>query len=282
MTSSFTLTLDNHAPITGTLELPTVRRIPQTGVYGFLLHDFQTAFYKFKPRGLTSGTDHLDDDKGWPQMVPGAPRLGVKLTEPLQWYWCKQLVLSKFKIHIDPTRASFEARLNTAQRDYIKKAWRGLTRDDTAFTNHSGTWNKKTGLNTGADYITRQGLSLQPPKLWENGCGGTVVELVSRTPDGRGYYRAKTLKVSDFSVWSGWTFLDHPERFVIATNATPYLVGTKDTFTRVGPWRVNGMHFIDPADVVVPLMSESGYLDFRADRVRVLEPGSVWPEPYVG
>lgn len=264
--------------------------IPATGVYGFLLHDFQTTHY-FRPkdasgnwgysvpRGLLEDKDKLDNDKGWPQMVPGDPRLGVRLTENLQWFWVLQLVLSKYGIDIEPTRASFEAKLSKAQRDYIGNAWRKLTRDDTAFTNGSGTWSKQTGENTGVDFINRIGMDKPLPRLWENGCGGTVVELYARTPERQGY-KAKTLKPSEFAAWRNWNFRTHRSRFVIATNSTPYLVGTREEITLVGPWRVNGMHFLDGSDVVLPLMSESGYVYFRANRVQILEPGSPWPGAY--
>ena len=72
------------------------------GVFAVVLHDYETSEY-FRadwntsvPRGLFEDNDRLKNEQGWPEMVPFEPRMGVKLTEELQWFWFKQLVLSQY------------------------------------------------------------------------------------------------------------------------------------------------------------------------------------------
>lgn len=249
---------------------PPLRRPP--GIFAFVLHDYQTdEFFRSDwnysvPRGLLEDKDKLKNDRGWPEMVPLRPRVGVKLTEELQWFWFKQLILSYYG-HSDFNR------LSAAQKEFIREAWRGLTKGHTAFCNGKGT-------DTCWDYIRDVNRNAELPVLWENTCGGSVVELHSAEPYSKGY-KVKMLKTSDYELWKDWTFLDHRERFTLGTNATPYLVRTKDTFTKTGPWKVDPMHYLDGKDVPVPLISDAGHVFIETNRVRILHDDEPFPPAYV-
>ena len=242
------------------------------GVFAFVLHDYETSEYFRKdwntsvPRGLFEDNDRLKNEQGWPEMVPFKPRAGVRLTEPLQWFWFKQLVLSYYG-HADLDK------LTPEELEFIKKAWAGVTKGHTAFTNGKGT-------NTCWDFIRDMNRNKDLPVLWENTCGGSTVELNSTAKYGKGY-KVKTLRTSDYELWKDWTFLDHPQFFTFGTNATPFLAGTKDTFTTKGPWKVDPMHYLDGKQVPVPIISDAGHVFVETNRVRILSPKESTPNPYV-
>lgn len=241
------------------------------GVFAVALHDYQTSeFYRRDwnysvPRGLLNDRDNLKNDVGWPEMVPFDPREGVKLTEKLQWFWFKQLILSYYG-HSDFNR------LSAAQKDFIKEAWRGVTKGHTAFCNGKGT-------DTCWDYIRGVNEHAELPMLWENTCGGSLLELSSAVPYTRGY-KVKTLKTADYELWKDWTFLDHPQFFSFGTNATPYLIGTTDTVTKSGPWKVDPMHYLDGKHLPIPIISDAGYVFVKTHRVRILQVTEPTPGPY--
>jgi hypothetical protein len=241
-------------------------------VFAFVLHDYQTSAY-FRadwgysvPRGLLEDDDRLRNRQGWPEMVPFEPRIGVRLTRELQWFWFKQLVLSYFG-HTD---ASI---LNPDEMDFMKNAWRGITKGHTAFCNHKGT-------DTCWDFIRDVNRNKDLPVLWENTCGGTTIELNSRETYTKGF-KVKTLRTSDYQLWKDWTFLDHPQFFTLGTNATPFKAGTRDTFTKQGPWKVDPMHYLDGKHVPVPIISEAGHVFVEPSRVRLLGSMQSPPDPYV-
>ncbi|MCI0551878.1 MAG: hypothetical protein L0287_13060, partial [Anaerolineae bacterium] len=113
----------------------------------------------------------------------------------------------------------------------------------------------------------------------ENSSGGSLIELYSNHLYAKGF-RVKTLKTSDYATWKDWTFRDHPQFFTFATNATPYLVGTKDTFTMTGPWKVDPMHYLVGKHVPVPIISDFGYVFIKTHRVRILKADELTPSPY--
>lgn len=241
-----------------------------SGIFAYVLHDYETDEYNHKPRGLVDPDDKLKDTQGWPEMVPLEPRVGVKLTEKLQWFWMKQLVLSMYGIslieHYSGSKLitiqdEFYSRLTSWQRDFMLNAWRGITKSQTAFMNGKGT-------DHNWDYIRNQNKGGELPQLFENLCGGAVIELTSRTPYGKGY-KLKTLRVDRYEEWKHWTYQDHPQYFYAGVNATPYLVGTVGTFTRTGPWKVDDMHYLDGKPVIVPILSY-GDEYIAANRVRVM------------
>ena len=242
------------------------------GVFAFVLHDYQTSEFFRKdwnasvPRGLLEDNDRLKNQQGWPEMVPLEPRVGVKLTEQLQRFWFKQLVLSYFG-HTD-----FD-KLTQAEMSFIKKAWGGLTKGHTAFTNGKGT-------DTCWDFIRDVNRNADLPVLWENTCGGSLLELNATAKYTKGY-KVKTLRTSDYEKWKDWTFLDHPQFFTFGTNATPFLSGTKDTYTTKGPWKVDPMHYLDGKHVPVPIISDGGHVFVETNRVRILSPQELTPQPYV-
>ena len=243
------------------------------GVFAFVLHDFQTDYYFRKdwgysvPRGMFEDRGPLKNDQGWPEMVPFEPRVGVKLTEELQWFWFKQLVLSYFGY------TDFQ-KLTPMERVFIENAWRGITKGHTAFCNDKGT-------DTCWDFIRNVNKNKDLPVLWENTCGGSTVQLSSADIRAKGY-KVKTLRVSDYEKWKNWTFLDHPQFFTFGTNSTPYLTGTKNTFTTKGPWKVDPMHYLDGKHIPVPILSEAGHAFVEPNRVRLLNPWEQTPSPYVG
>ena len=246
---------------------------PRTpGVYAFVLHDFQTSAYFRKdwgysvPRSLFEDKDRLKNQQGWPEMVPFEPRVGVKLTEELQWFWFKQLVLSYFG------HADF-GKLTPQEMEFIKNAWRGITKGHTAFCNDKGT-------DTCWDFIRNINRNKDLPVLWENTCGGSTVQLSSKEIYAKGH-KVRTLRVSDYEKWKDWTFWDHPQFFTFGTNATPFQAGTKDTFTKTGPWKVDPMHYLDGKHVIVPILSEAGHVFVEPNRVRILDSMEPTPNPYI-
>jgi len=254
--------------------LPSLRLRPlrPPGVFAFVLHDYQTSEY-FRtnwgysvPRGLIEDKGPLKNEQGWPEMVPFEPRVGVKLTEELQWFWFGQLVLSYFG-HRD------FGKLSPEEMEFIKNAWRGITKGHTAFCNDKGT-------DTCWDFIRNVNKNQGLPFLWENTCGGSTVQLSSVDIRAKGY-KVKTLRVSDYEKWKNWTFLDHPYFFSFGTNATPFLTGTRDTFTMQGPWKVDPMHYLDGKHIPVPIISEAGHVFVEPNRVRILDPREPTPNPYV-
>jgi hypothetical protein len=249
---------------------PLVGRGP--GVFAYVLHDYETEEFFRKdwgypvPRGLLKDNDKLKNDNGWPEMVPFEPRVGVKLTRDLQWFWFRQLVLSYFG-HTDM------GSLRPDQMDFMLNAWRGITKGHTAFMNHKGT-------DTCWDYIRNVNRDEELPMLFENTCGGTTIELTSDKPHAKGY-KVRTLRTSDYETWKDWTFLDHPQFFTFGTNATPYRSGTKDRFSTTGPWKVDPMHYLEGRHVPVPIISEKGHVFVEPNRVRILRRNEATPSPYV-
>ena len=250
---------------------PPFRRRPP-GVFAFALHDYQTSEYFREdwgysvPRGLFEDKDKLKNKEGWPEMVPFEQRVGVKLTEELQWFWFKQLVLSYFG-HVEPNR------LTSREMEFMKNAWRGITKGHTAFCNNKGT-------DTCRDFIRNVNPNEELPVLWENTCGGTTLELNSDATYAKGH-KVKTLRTSDYETWKDWTFLDHPQFFTFGTNATPYKSRTTDTLTTTGPWKVDPMHYLDGKHVPVPIISEAGHVFVEPHRVRILNFIEPTPSPYV-
>jgi hypothetical protein len=242
------------------------------GIFAVALHDFETSAY-FRadwnisvPRGLFDDRDRLKNDQGWPEIVPLEPRVGVRLTEELQWFWFKQLVLSYYG------HADYE-QLTIGEKEFIQKAWGGLTKGHTAFTNGRGT-------DTCRDFVRDENRKAELPILWENTCGGSLLELNSDATYTKGH-KVKTLRTSDYEQWKDWTFRDHPQFFTFATNATPFMVGTRDIVTNTGPWKVDPMHYLDGKHVPVPILSDAGHVFVDPHRVRILSPREATPSPYV-
>lgn len=257
-----------------------VKTLPP-GLWAQGLHDYESAnFFREDlgysvPRSLVNPKDKLNDAKGYPEMIPGDPRVGVKLTRNLQWFWTKLLVLSKYGIElIEHNGTTFESEfyriLSRAQQDYIKNAWRGLTKSFTAFTNQRGTDNCR-------DYINKVNLGLsEDPILWENTTGGSLLKLESLRIYREGY-RILALKTSDYHIWKNWTPASHPGYFTEATNQTPF--GFDGIPTLRGPWRVDPFHYLDGRPVYVPIMSNTGYFHIKPSRIRILKEGERFP-PY--
>ena len=241
-------------------------------IFAFVLHDYQTSeFFRADwgyavPRGLLMDNDRLKNKQGWPEMVPFKPRVGVKLTSELQWFWFKQLTLSYFG-HMEV------GNLRPNEMEFMQNAWRGITKGHTAFCNNKGT-------DTCHDFIRDVNRNNDVPVLWENTCGGTTVELNSREAYAKGH-KVKTLRTSDYETWKDWTFLDHPQFFTFGTNATPYQAGTEATYSTQGPWKVDPMHYLEGKHVPVPIISEAGHVFVEPHRVRILSFMESTPSPYV-
>lgn len=257
------------------------------GMFVFMRHDFQTSHYyraswgRNVPRMLQSDKDHLTNDDGFPQMVPGDPRIGVRMDYDIQWFIAKQFVLSKYGIHLtgDFERA-FKSVLSPTQQSYIKEAFRQAFRDDTAFTNHSGIYNKRSGEWTGKSFLHNTG-GPSLPRIWENSCGGSTHRINSKyVTDDMDTIEVATLNPAKFHEWKDYNFIDNREYFVFATNITPYLVGTRNTLTKVGPWKVDPMHMLGGAHVPLPLMSRDGKLHFKRNRVDIMYNMLEFRNPY--
>jgi len=274
---------------------------PLEGIHAYALHDPDCdVFFRRRnaqgkwgynvPRMLTSDTDRLSNWDGFPEMVPFNPREGVRMTEQIQWWWMAQLVWSKYRIDIFEkdlfsgrvftVKEQFHLRLTRVQQDYMKEAWRQLTRDDTAFMNGSGT-NAK-GDPTGKCYINNTGGS-SLPRLWENGCGGSTYKVAYQQvlPE-MTVIKLRTLKPSEHHIWKTWKFDDPLHRcyFTYAVNSTPFLVGTRDTYTETGPWKVDPMHMLGGTHVPVPLMNDNGIVYVDRNRADVIYDMREYRNPY--
>jgi hypothetical protein len=273
---------------TGEVEIP-IDTLPP-GIWAQALHDYESPpagketaeYYRADlgypvPRSLEDPKDRLSDAKGFPEMVPGDPRIGVKLTKNLQWFWYRLLVWSKTGVLLVEREETFEeqykrflreGRISRTMDEYLKNAWRGLTKSFTAFTNQKGTDNC-------IDYIrevTNGTSSL--PILWENTTGGSLLRLESTRVYRQGY-KILALRTSDFHLWKNWTPVDHPGYFSDATNETPFGYDGKPTLR--GPWRVDRFHYLGGAPVWVPIISAAGYFYLRKNRIRILHEGETFP-----
>lgn len=273
------------------------------GIFAYMKHDQETAFYFRKrdargnwgynvPRMLQSDTDHLPNDKGFPEMVPMRPRDGIRLTEELQWFIVAGFCWSRYRIDIYEYDAAgrtvtvkeqFYRKLHMVQQDYLKEAFRQCFRDDTAFSNHSGIYNKKTGEWTGKSFIHDKG-GPGLARMWELSCGGsTHMVATSDVPDDMEYIPLLALKPTDYKIWRRYKFDDPNVRhfFFYATNTTPYKVGTRDTLTNIGPWKAYEMHFLDGAHVPLPFMSNTGRVEVQRIRVEILRDMREFRYPYI-
>src|SRR3990167_6819824 len=150
--TSFTLALADHAPLTGTLELPGGIPLP-AGEFARVLHD-----------------DEAMDDKGQriraPEVWPLYEVSYTPLTEAWQWFWFRQLIHSYTGFrHWDETL------LTQAELDTLKGKWRSLTKGTEAFTNNHGT-------ETYRDYISNRNLGAGLPSQGAITCCGNVVKIV--------------------------------------------------------------------------------------------------------
>jgi hypothetical protein len=233
------------------------------------------------PRSLYA-KDRLDDAKGFPEMIPGDPRVGVKLDRRLQWFWFKILVLAKTGVElverIEAGRlVTFEDQykrrrangiINPDMDLFLKNAWRGLTKSFTAFTNQKGTDNC-------IDFI--RGISNntnQLPILWENTTGGALLRLESDRVYRQGY-KILALNPADYALWKNWTPASHPGFFTEATNSLPF--GFDGIPTLRGPWRVDRFHYLNGSPVFVPILSNTGYFYIRKNRIRIMREGDPFP-----
>ena len=253
----------------------------KTDRLAYFLHDwespkyFSDAYHRSVPRSLVDPNDKLKDDSGYPEMVPMEPRVGVKLTEPLQWFMMKQLVLSKYGINLiesdiggtNTFKSQFYKFLDVKQRNYMVNAFLGLTKSWTAFMNGAGT-----ELESGRrNYITEWNLdSKEYPMLFENSCGGNTHELASLGLYSKGY-KIKMLRVADYPLWRNYNYITHPQFFVKATNSTVIRFGSN--------WRVDPFHYLDGRDVIVPLFCNENFVYVDADRVQLLK-GKPIPNVY--
>lgn len=254
---------------------PTPPAARPEGFYGVVLHDWETSVYystRFGtsvPRSLYDPRDKLENDEGYPEMCPLIPRMGVKLTEKFQWFWCKQLVLSAYGIDLIETPTStlqdeFYRRLSVPQQNYIKEAWRRLTKGHTAFCNGRGT-------DTCWDYIRDVNRGAELPILFENTCGGHTVQFVQPAPYASGY-KVKMLDQLKYNLWKDWTYKSHPQFFTFAVNSTVIRWGAY--------WRCDPFHFLDGKDVPVPLISFVGYSYIDRRRIQILKDTDPTPRAY--
>lgn len=282
---------------------------PLEGVYAYMKHDQETEFYFRKrnaagdygfpvPRSLESDTDHLSNWDGFPEMVPMRPRDGIQLTEQIQWFIVAQWAWSKWKVDILETeipipgtsqmrvwtvKEQFRHKLNQIQQEYLKEAFRQCFRDDTAFSNHSGIWNKREGDWTGKSYIHDTG-GPSLARMWELSCGGSTHKVNSKEvrPDME-YIELMALRPGEYKTWRRYRYDDPKVRhfFFFAVNSTPFAVGTRNTLTKRPPWKADEMHFLGGADVPLPFMSNTGKVEVMASRVEILRDMREFRYPYI-
>lgn len=274
------------------------------GLYAYIKHDQETSFY-YRPRDargnwgynvprmLVSDRDHLDNTDGFPEAVPMSPRDGIRLTEELQWFIVGQFCWSRYWIDIlekelpggrvVTVKEQFHSKLNRTQQDFLKEAFRQCFRDDTAFSNHSGIFNKKTGEWTGKSFIHDTG-GPDLPRMWELSCGGSTHKVASTTvTEDMEFIELVALKPSDYRTFRQHKFDDprYRHEFFFAVNSTPFKVGTRDTLTNTPPWKADEMHFLGGAHVPLPFMSIHGKVKVARVRVQTLRDMREFRYPYI-
>jgi hypothetical protein len=172
----------------------------------------------------------------------------VPLDEPKQWYWFGLLV---------KVRPDWSA-------DQLRKAWKSLTADGRAFTDHAS---REQGY---CDYILGVNLGMEPIRFNPIVTGGNVVEILGDAvyTGGSLCYPIRTLD-GPAGEW--------PHVF----SAT---ISRRDGLQADGTWAREDLEIpfpqLDGVDVPVPLFSQTSVNYIRTDRVRELAPGEPFPSPY--
>lgn len=229
-----------------------------------ILHDYETAFYNYKPRSLFDPSDGLLDTVGYPETVSLRNRVGTQMTEAIQRLWFDQILLAMFG------NVDFGS-LHVFEKDAALRAWHSLTKSSEAFTNHAGT-------DVGVDYISGANMGADYPKLFELSCGGNVFELAApntENHEGKDWYKVKTLDPATLHSSINFNRRLHPELFHVATISTP--------FKKDGQWVVDPFpQFANvgySGDVIFPVFSVGGVNYVDAARVTLMREGDPFP-PY--
>jgi len=246
--------------------------------YYVLLHDFETDVWEHRPRSLWSPDDTLDDEKGYPEMVPFTERKGMPLTQVLQWYWFDLCVLSQYGTVFGTAAWN---RLSLFEQRKIASEWGTFTDSKRFATNKVGT---DVNANYIAERIFGQPLLLGTAKQLEVACGGNFVKAVSHTPVNR--FGDECIEVE---VWNGiypapnaltFNWITHPHLVHRATISTPF--GYDRLPSKTGPWRVDPFPFFGGGGSPYTLyFSSPNYVPLnRVRRLKASEVAAVARSPY--
>lgn len=155
-------------------------------------------------------------------------------------------------------------------------AWRSLTKDGRAFTDHV-SWS-----NGFADYIQKLNLEHAPMCLNPITCGGNVHEIIEgpMRQGGKDVYKIVTLDPDVIQAGDEefYNREKHPELVFAAT------ISRREDLKKDGTWLREDLENPFPQlggmTVPVPLFSKGGFNFIEADRVREINPDAPFPNPY--
>ena len=227
--TSFTLSVQGHAPIMGDIKLPAppapepyrILRVPDEGRFMFLVEDYKTGPEKWdgKPRSLYLNYKKDPPYNGLPATIP-MQKLFYALNE--EW---QQFLFALY----------YRACFNSLSLEDMMRGWRNTTRDAGGqFDRH--TWNNvKDPEKVYTDYV--QGLNLDSPYgdmeqqdlLFER----NIVKVLGE--DTKGNYIIETLdplKPPPFvdDVWGKWWLVGW------LTISTSFEIGEKEWVVLKWPW----------------------------------------------
>lgn len=200
-----------------------------------VLHDFETDAYNHVPR----------QNAPTPETVRDLSDYFMDLTDGLQALWFEQLVLSAPDMPADE----------------LLRAWRGLTTSDRAFTNEHGT-------DRCRDYVSGKNLDMEPPRIQNLTCGGSVHLCIGGEIRAAGSTWLPFAAIDTEQPLPAVNYFTHRWLFTIATIIRPD--GQVDPFPQLGG-----------QDIPVPFLAKGGVRYLRTDRVVRLQPGELLPRSYV-
>lgn len=198
--------------------------VPSSGgdtTYGWLSPDYMLKQYNYLPRMLTSKTDQLKDDRGFPATVPFQLRQFPKLDKSWQYFFFQLYVHSVF----GHTRWQ-----DLSPTDYQKvvKMFSGATATGVGLTTNNS---KVKQLN----YVTGEVAGAEPMRIGQLGFCRNFVELTSLrvySKYGILWYQIRTLDVTK----------PPPDANLVNRAMTPALVHAANTstpFKKDGEWVIN-------------------------------------------
>lgn len=182
MTFPFSITIENRDY---KQDYRPVFKVPSSGTFMQLRHDFETADWDFKPRAYTLGTSKLNPYGAYPDTVPLdgiRPDDFYPLNEQYQRLWFNMM-----------DRAS---NYNIPHDDLIDK-WAVITSDGRALTDkHTWNWAKAGEPKLFTDYIQRLNLNSEYGDMQQKSLsmGGNIVKIIGTYND---YFIIETIDITE-------------------------------------------------------------------------------------
>lgn len=268
--TQFTLSIQDHKPISGDLQLPTPEPLPHPpGDWKVSLHDFETSPY-FLPRTINCtqypnfckngepirNTDGSLRYPGMPEMIPLYSGVMVKVTRPWQWFCVDLLAWAKYHVF-------GHNNLTTAQMDT-------LVRDFTYLFGGGLAWANGKGSDTCANYIAGTNLDQGPIRMETLTCGGKLLKRLSTVYHaGEQYYRCEALDME----------LPPPDIRECNPATHPWLF----TMSVIARYDGKVIQFPRPYPMYVPFQDVGGVAEIKKRRTRALAADEPFPpSPLVG